>query len=188
MLHPQCSWKMCPWNQSQLWGDIRSTVSCLRLFCTKKTLTDCRESPGWSWAGAHEVWEEVERAGLLQPGEERTEKDLLGLYSYLIEDYREDGASLLSAVRTENRKVTSCIKGSSNHMQGKKFSQWGQSYVGRGCPEMLRCLHPWRHCPKCPSQPCVEHGVGLQTLLFCKSKMCLLLIAKDRSCFVCACA
>lgn len=36
----------------------------------------------------------MERAGLLQPGEERTERDLLGLYTYLIEDYREDGASL----------------------------------------------------------------------------------------------
>lgn len=73
--------------------DVR-TVSCLRLLCTKKTLTDCRESLGWSQAGAREVWEEVERAGLLQPGEERTERDLLGLYTYLIEDYREDGASL----------------------------------------------------------------------------------------------
>jgi len=33
----------------------------------------------------------------------------------------------------------------------KDFSQGGQPNVGRGCPEMLRSLQPWRHCPECPS-------------------------------------
>lgn len=95
---------------------MKSTVSCLRLSCTRRALTNCREPPGWSWAGAHQV----ERAGLVQPGEESAVRDLLGGYTYLIRAYRKDGASLLSEVRTENKKITSCIKGNSNHTQGKK--------------------------------------------------------------------
>ena len=54
-------------------------MSCLRLPCTRKALTNCREPPGWSWAGAHEIREEVERAGLVQPGEEKSERELLGV-------------------------------------------------------------------------------------------------------------
>lgn len=91
---------------------MRSTVSCLRLPRTRKALTNCREAPGWSWAGEHKIRVEAERAGLVQ---ERAERDLLGAYTYLtLGAYREDAASLLSEVSGENKKVTSCIKGNSN--------------------------------------------------------------------------
>lgn len=102
---------------------MKSTVSCLRISCTRKALTNFNELPGWSWDGAHKVQEEARGAGLVQPGKERAKRDLLGVYTYLIRAYREDGASLLSEVHTENKKATSCIKGNSNHMQGQKFSQ-----------------------------------------------------------------
>lgn len=172
---------MCPWNRCLLWGGMRSTVSCLRLPRTRKALTNCRKAPGWSRAGAHKIWEEAEKAELVQ---ERAERDLLGAYTYLTLDaYREDAASLLSEVRAENKKVTSCIKGNSNHTQGKKsfhsedsqtLAEVTQRCWGVSIPADTASGAPAWLC----SQLCVEHRVGLQTLLLCKFKTWLLLSPK----------
>jgi len=40
----------------------------------------------------------IRRAGIVQPGEEKTHGDLISVYKYLKEGYKEDGASLFSAV------------------------------------------------------------------------------------------
>lgn len=96
----------------------------LRLPCSIKAWTNCGEIPGWYWNGAQQIREQRERAQLVQPGEEKAERDL-GIYTNLIRAYREDGASFLSAVNTDNEKVTSCIKGNSNHLHGKSFHREG---------------------------------------------------------------
>lgn len=102
----------------------------LRLPCSIKGWTNCRETPGWYWDGAQQVREQGERAQLDQPGEGTDERDL-GIYTNLIRAHREDGVSLLSAVNNDNEKVTSCIKGNSKYLHGRSFPREGSPMLAK---------------------------------------------------------
>lgn len=68
-------------------------MSFLRLPCSIKAWTNCREKPGRYWDGAQQIREQGERAQPIQPGEEKAERDLC-IYINLIRAYREDATSL----------------------------------------------------------------------------------------------
>lgn len=72
-----------------VWG----VVSFLGLLRSIKAWTNCWETPGWYWDGAQQIREQGERAQLVQPGEEKAERDL-GIYTNPIRAFREDGTSL----------------------------------------------------------------------------------------------
>lgn len=61
--------------------------------CSIKAWTNCWETPVWYWDGTQQIREQGERAQLVQPGEEKAERDL-GIYTDLIRVFREDGTSL----------------------------------------------------------------------------------------------
>ncbi|KAK4829666.1 hypothetical protein QYF61_005959 [Mycteria americana] len=69
--------------------------------------------------------EEAERAGTVQPGEEKAWGDLTNVFKYLVEDSREDRARLFSVVPSDRTR-----------------GRW--SSTDTGCPEKPQSLQPQR--------------------------------------------
>lgn len=151
--------------------------------------------PVWGSSVRERLWQTIERHqdghGLEHTRSEKRQRrldlfrrGLRGIYTYLTLDaYREDAASLLSEVRAENKKVTSCITGNSNHMWGKKsFHSEDSQTLSEVAQRCWGVSIPADTAPGAPawlcSQLCVEHRVGLQTWLLCKFKTWLLLSPK----------
>lgn len=167
-MRPSVHWEMCPWNLCQLWGGVRSAVFFLMLPCSIKGWTNCKETPGWYWDGAQQVREQGERAQLDQPGEGMDERDLI-VYTNLIRAHREDGVSLLSAVNTDNEKVTSCIKGNSKYLQGRSFAREGSPMLAEVAWQCWGVSMPGDCAPAWPgSQSCLVGEVSLWAVLCLK--------------------
>lgn len=50
----------------------------------------------------------TERTGSVQLGKEKAEKELIAVYNYLIEKYKEDGVRLFSEVHNDRRRENRC--------------------------------------------------------------------------------
>ena len=95
---------------------------------------------------ASPLWEEAERAGAVQPGEEQSQVNLINIYKYLKVGAKrvESGSSHLSPVTGPEATGTNWNMGMSVWTSGKTLLPWGWPCTGTGCPQRGWSLHPWR--------------------------------------------
>ena len=97
--------------------------------------------------GIFDIQEEAERAGPVQPGEEKARGDLIKVYKYLKGGCKEDGARLFSAVPSDR------TGGNGHKLKHGRFPLNIRKYFvtvrvtkhRHRLPEGLWSLPPWRY-------------------------------------------